>query len=235
MKNETTSLDDLKTTLVGEVLFLGLLGKAFYNEPDRKWLEELIAEQVFAEAPFGEGQPEIIRGLEILQAWSSSHANGLSDESFAELKMDYMRLFIGLDIFLPAAPWESIYSSRERLVFQEHTMQVREWYARFGLQTERFNREPDDHIGLELIFVAHLATMALNSMELNDQSAAEKYLQAQREFLFEHLLRWGPAWARLVNKHAETDFYRGLAHLTYGALLAAAEQLQIELPKEVSH
>jgi TorA maturation chaperone TorD len=103
------------------------------------------------------------------------------------------------------------------------------------LQTERFNREPDDHIGLELIFVAHLATMALNSMELNDQSAAEKYLQAQREFLFEHLLRWGPAWARLVNKHAETDFYRGLAHLTYGALLAAAEQLQIELPKEVSH
>jgi putative dimethyl sulfoxide reductase chaperone len=234
MKNETTSLDDLKTTLVGEVLFLGLLGKAFYNEPDRRWLDELIAEQVFAEAPFGAEQPEIVRGLEILHEWTMSHAGGLSEENFAELKMDYIRLFIGLDT-LPTAPWESVYFGRERLVFQEQTVQVREWFARFGLQAERLNREPDDHIGLELIFVAHLATLALNSIEMNDQLAAEKYLQAQRDFLFEHLLRWEPAWTRLVKEHAGTDFYRGLAHLTHGALLAAAEQLQVELPREVSH
>jgi TorA maturation chaperone TorD len=224
----------LKTTLVGEVLFLGLLGKAFYNEPDRRWLDELIAEQVFAEAPFGAEQPEIVRGLEILQEWTMSHADGLSEENFAELKMDYIRLFIGLDT-LPTAPWESVYFGRERLVFQEQTVQVREWFARFGLQAERLNREPDDHIGLELIFVAHLATLALNSLELNDHDLVEKYLQAQREFLFEHLLRWGPAWTRLVKEHAGTDFYRGLAHLTHGALLAAAEKLQVELPREVSH
>lgn len=234
MKNETTSLDDLETTLVGEILFLGLLGKAFYNEPDRKWLDELIAEQVFAEAPFGAEQPEIVRGLEILQEWTMSHADGLSEGNFAELKMDYTRLFIGLDA-LPTAPWESVYFSRERLVFQEQTMQVREWFARFGLQAERLNREPDDHIGLELIFVAHLAKMALNSLELNDHDSVGKYLQAQRDFLFEHLLRWGPAWTRLVKEHAGTDFYRGLAYLTHGALLAAAEQLQVELPREVSH
>ena len=233
MKNETTSLDDLKTTLVGEVLFLGLLGKAFYNEPDRRWLDELIAKQVFAESPFGAEQPEIVRGLEILQEWTMSHADGLSEENFAELKMDYTRLFIGLDS-LPTAPWESVYFSRERLVFQEQTIQVREWYARFGLQAERLNREPDDHIGLELIFVAHLATLALNSLELNDHDLVEKYLQAQREFLFEHLLRWGPAWTRLVKEHAGTDFYRGLAYLTHGAFLAAAQHIQVEFPKEVS-
>jgi TorA maturation chaperone TorD len=74
----------------------------------------------------------------------------------------------------------------------------------------------------------------LNSIEINDQPVAEEYLQAQRDFLSEHLLRWGPAWTRLVNKNAQTDLYRGLAHLTHGALLAAAEQLQIKLPKEVS-
>jgi TorA maturation chaperone TorD len=234
MKTETTTIDDMTATLIGEVLLLGLLGKAFYSEPSREWLEELIAGQVFSESPFGAEQPEIVRGLEILQAWTSSHANGLSDENFADLKMDYTRLFIGLG-FLHTAPWESVYFNRERLVFQEQTMQVREWYARFSLQTERLNREPDDHIGLELIFIAHLATLTLNSIEMNDQLAAEKYLQAQRDFLFEHLLRWGPAWTRLVKEHAGTDFYRGLAHLTYGALLAAAEQLQVELPREVSH
>ena len=233
MKNAITTVEGLNTTLVGEILLLGLLGKAFYNEPDRKWLEELITEQVFAEAPFGADQPEIIHGLEILQAWSASHVDGITNESFAELKLDYTRLFIGLGN-LPAAPWESVYFSEEHLVFQEQTLQVREWYARFGLQSERKLREPEDHIGLELIFTAHLATMALNSLELNDQNAVEKYSQAQHDFLYEHLLCWGPTWARLVKEHAETDFYRGLAHLTHGALLAAAEQLQIELPKEVS-
>lgn len=233
MKTETTTLDDMTATLLGEVLLFGLLGKAFYSEPSREWLEGLITEQVFTESPFGTKQPEIMRGLEILQAWTSSHVRGLTDDNFADLKMDYTRLFIGLG-FLHTAPWESVYFNRERLVFQEQTMQVREWFARFNLQTERFNREPDDHIGLELIFIAHLATLALNSMEINDQPAAEEYLQAQRDFLTEHLLRWGPAWTRLVNKHAQTDLYRGLAYLTHGALLAAAEQLQINLPKEVS-
>ncbi len=233
MKTETTTIDDMTATLLGEVLLFGLLGKAFYGEPSREWLEGLITEQVFSESPFAAEQPEIIRGLEILQAWNSSHANGLSNESFAELKQDYTRLFIGLG-FLHTAPWESVYFSRERLVFQEQTHQVREWFARFGLQAEWKDREPDDHIGLELIFIAHLATLALNSMEINDQPTVEKYLQAQRDFLTEHRLRWGPAWTRLVNKHAQTDLYRGLAHLTHGALLAAAEQLQIQLPKEVS-
>jgi TorA maturation chaperone TorD len=157
---------------------------------------------------------------------------GISKQSFDDLKMDYTKLFIGLDI-LPTAPWESVYFNRERLVFQEQTIQVREWYARFGLQIERFNREPDDHIGLELSFVAHLASRALQAME-EDSESLEELLQAQRDFLTEHLLRWGPALAKLLKQHAKTDFYRGIAHLTYGALLATAEFLQIKMPKEVS-
>jgi TorA maturation chaperone TorD len=59
-------------------------------------------------------------------------------------------------------------------------------------------------------------------------------LQSQRDFLSEHLLRWGPAWAKLVKQNAETDFYRGIGHLTHGALFAAAEFLKIPLPNEVS-
>jgi TorA maturation chaperone TorD len=218
--------------LVGEVLLMGLLGRALYQEADSAWLEMLVNDQVFDESPLGTTQPEIAQGLEILQRWSRSQADGISEHDFQQIKMDYTKLFIGLDNLL-TAPWESVYFNRERLVFQEQTLQVREWYARFGLQAEKINQEPDDHIGLEMLFIAHLASCALQTME-EDALQCEELLQAQREFLTEHLLRWGPAWAKLVKQHAETDFYRGIAHLTHGALLAVAQTLQIQLPKEVS-
>jgi TorA maturation chaperone TorD len=224
---------DWPVLLAGEAMCLGLLGKALFSEPDREWIDGLIKANVFGESPFGEEQPEVRHGIEILGAWTRQHETGLSDLHFSELEADHTRLFIGLDT-LPSAPWESVYFNPERMVFQEQTLQVREWYARYGLQAERFNREPDDHIGLELSFVSHLASLALQALEAGDQPTFKSALQAQRDFLSQHLLRWGPAWARLVKQNAGTGFYRGLAHLAHGALLAAADHLDIDLPKEVS-
>ena len=221
------------SVLMGEALLFGLLGKVFFEELDKTWLETLISEDVFAEAPFGADQADIQHGLELLQRWSAENHTGITEQEFKALKQDHLNLFIGIDHMI-APLWESVYFNERHFVFQEQTLQVREWYARFGLESERIHNEPDDHIGLELIFVAHLATQSLTALGADDSEAFEKHLQAQREFLGEHLLRWGMAWARLVWNRAETDFYRGVAHLTCGALLAAAETLQIELPKEVS-
>ena len=226
------NVDTMKTDLMGEALLFGLLGKMLYGELDRAWLETLIRDEVFAEAPFGANQHDILCGLEIMGHWSVENHAGISETEFKALKQDQLRLFIGLDKVL-APVWESVYFNPNRLVFQEQTLQVRGWYARFGLQLERLNNEPDDHIGIELSFVAHLASRALQAQNV-DQPAFEELLQAQRDFLTEHLLRWGPTWAKLVKQQAETDFYRGIARLTHGALLAAAEMLQIQMPREVS-
>lgn len=225
-------MEALKTELVGEALLFGLLGRILYGELDKAWLESLIAEDVFGEAPFGADQTEIQHGLELLSRWSTENHGGISEQEFKNMKADQLRLLIGIDRVL-APVWESVYFNESRLVFQKQTLEVREWFARFNLEIERINKEPDDHIGLELSFIAHLASRALQVVE-EDQKTFDELLQAQRDFLTEHLLRWGPAWAKLVKQHADTDFYRGIAHLTHGALLAAAELLKIELPKEVS-
>lgn len=230
MNNKMILTDDLTAALVGEVLLFSLLGRALYQEPDREWLNQLVSDEVFSESPFGAAQIEIVRGLEILQKWADEQAGGISDQNFNDLRMDYTRLFIGLGS-MPAVPWESVYFNNERLVFQEQTIQVRNWYARFGMQIEQINKEPDDHIGLELLFVSHLASRGLRAIEQADQQSLDDVLQAQRDFLLEHLLRWGPAWATLAKQHASTDFYRGMAHLAHGALLAAAQMLQVPLPK----
>ncbi len=226
-------LDEQKTSLLGEALLCGLLGKALYQELEQAWLEALIRDDVFAESPFGAEQAQIKQGLELLQRWEARNRGGLSAVEMKALENDRLYLMLGVDKVL-APPWESVYFSQDRLVFQKETLQVREWYARYGLQAERLNREPDDHIGLELIFVSQLATRAAQALEQDQPQAAGELLRAETEFLSEHLLRWGPAFAALLKKHAGTDFYRGLGCLVHGTLLALAEAHEIKMPKEVS-
>lgn len=230
---QAIAMNDLKTTLLGESLLFGLLGKILFAEPDKTWLESLIYDEVFSEVPFAAEQTETMRGIELLERWAKENKEGLDTAQFKTVKDDHLNLFIWLNK-VPAPMWESVYFSEKRLLFQEQTLKIREWYARFGLQAERINNEPDDHIGLEMSFVAHLASLAFQAAEEGDEPKLNELLQAQRDFLSDHLLRWGPAWAKLVKKHAATDFYRGIAHLIHGALFAAAEALQIKMPKEVS-
>jgi putative dimethyl sulfoxide reductase chaperone len=219
------NLENWKTALMGETLLFGLLGKVLYKEPDKKWLETLIRNGVFKDVPFGTEQNEVIQGLEILHKWTEENRNKISDKEFSAINKDHLYLFVGVG--KPLAPvWESIYFSESRLLFQEQTFQVREWFARYGLQIEQKYKEPDDHIGLELGFIAHLAALALTSLEAGDNSEVENNLQAQRDFLAQHLQLWGGEWADLVIKHTGTNFYRGLAYLTKGALKAVSELLE---------
>lgn len=218
---------DWAAFLTGEALAGSLLGRLIYAEPDKVWLQSLADEDIFAESPFGNAQPDVQRGLDLLQGWAQVQRGSMSDEAFEDLRVDYTRLLMGAGRLL-APPWESVYFNNERMVFQEQTMQVRAWYHRFGLEAPKYNAEPDDHIGLELIFVAHLAQEALVALDQQDQSGFETMLAAQREFLSEHLLTWAFEWCKLAEAHANTDFVRGIALLTRGVLTEIASTLQVK-------
>ena len=224
---------DWGTILTGEKLLFGLLGKILYAELDKPWLQSLIDEDVFSEVPFGGELSETAAGLELLQKWTHENNAGLSDKSFDGLRADNMRLFVGVGQVL-AAPWESVYFNDGRMVFQEQTLQVRDWFRRFGVETEKLHKEPDDHIGLELSFLAHLATLGLQAIEAKDDNKFEEIVEAQRRFIVEHPLKWVPVWCKLVEEKANTDFYRGLAMLVLGALFSLAKILEIPIP-EINH
>jgi len=218
---------DWNETLAGEMLLFGLLSRALQTYPEngqKEWLKSLIDEDIFKEAPFASAQPDTHEGLRLLQDWSRA---GLTDASMEDLQGDYVRLFIGPGK-VPVAPWESVYFSKERLTFQEQTLEVRGWYRRFGLQAERIYHEPDDHIGLELAFLAHLAQKGLAALEQGDQETFEQLLQAQRGFLEEHLGRWAFAFCAETFEKASTPFYKGLALLTRGTLTEITQILDVQ-------
>ena len=220
-------------TLTGEMLLLRLLGRIAYTYPEneeRPWLQSLIDEDIFSEVPFAVEKDEINTGFKLLQKWAK---NGLNDESFEHVQADYTRLFIGPGKVI-AAPWESVYFSEERLTFQEQTLDVRTWYRRFGLETEKKYHEPDDHIGLELLFLSHLASLGIQALDEQDNPRFEEVLNAQREFLQKHPGAWALTWCGLVEANARTDFYKGVAYLTRGALSALADLLDVKLAKDTA-
>ena len=220
---------DWNESLTGEMLVFGLLGKVWYEYPEKAWLQSLVESDVFSEAPFGGEDPDVVAALGELQGWSNQNRAGLSDEAFEALVFDYTRLFIGPGTVL-TPPWESVSFSEERLTFQESTLQVREWYRRFGLETKKLHNEPDDHIGLELEFLAHLAKLGVAESQGTAQPPL-KLLDAQREFMTEHVLTWAPDWCGQVQAQARTNFYRGIALMTRGALKQAAGVLEVKIPE----
>lgn len=231
-QNPIRSKPDWGTTLTAEMLLFGLLGKLFYVYPEKDWLHSLIGDDVFAEIPFGQDQPEVQRGQDLLLEWCRKEQKDTTGRTFEELRADYTRLFIGIGSIL-APLWESVHFNDERMIYQEQTMQVRAWYRKFGLQAENFQHEPDDHVGLEMAFLAHLARLGLEALEAQNTAALECLLDAQRGFLVEHVLQWVPEWCDQVEEQASTGFFRGLACITRGALAELRIVFGIETPLEV--
>lgn len=220
---------DWAPILTGETLLLGLLGKMIYSEPEEAWIKQLMDEDIFSEVPLGKNEEESQQGLEILRKWIVEQNGRLSGAALMDIKVDYLALFIGPGT-MKAPLWESIYFTKDHLLFQNSTLKVRQWYRRFGLEPELLNQEPDDHLGLELLFMAHLSSLGLNALESGNTVLFNQYMTSQKKFYSKHLLKWGPVWAKLVIENSKTDFYRGIGYLTLGSLLAVAHVLQLPIP-----
>jgi TorA maturation chaperone TorD len=210
-----------RLTLEGEAVIFPLLGKALYVYGDRTWFQSLVDENIFSEIPFGADHPAVRQGQEELKAWSEKNRAGISDSEYDALCADYTSLFVAPltsteRSFSP--PWESFYFDKDHLLFHGETMRVRSWYRSFGLEPEKLNNEPDDHIALELSFIGYLAGRACLALKKQDFALFQKVVEARKNFFNQHLLRWGPSWCKRVSSIARTSFYRGVAKLTEGVL-----------------
>lgn len=203
--------EEKMTFLAAEFLTLGLLGKVLYQYPEEAFYAQLIEERVLEEIPFG-SHPSMAEGCQLIHNWTNEHFSNGTSGWFDPLLGDYTRLFIGPDKVL-APPWESVFVQEGRLVFTETTLNVRHWYRRFGLELENLHKEPDDHIGIELAFMANLANLAGRALEAGRAQEYDRLMQAQADFYREHLGRWATTYFDQLYDYARTDFFRGLARL----------------------
>jgi TorA maturation chaperone TorD len=122
------------------------------------------------------------------------------------LSNDFTRLFVGPGK-MEADPWESLHLSKENVLFQAVTLEVRRSYVASGFIPQSYPNVADDHIALELDFMAALANRAQDAYQEADIEKTRIALVASRDFLDEHLLVWVPSFAERLARAKHSQFY----------------------------
>jgi TorA maturation chaperone TorD len=217
--------DEQVQLLDGAAVTFAVLGMLLYQEPTEERMHRLMEDGLFSSIPFADDDPHIAEGIALLDAWVRESASRELAEVVADLNREWLRLLVGYGE-PEAPPWAAYYFEKDPLIFGSKTLEVRRWYARYGLELERKYHEPDDHLGLMLQFLALLISKECDAWKTDDIDAIERYRQEQRNFLEQNILPWIPHWQALVDHKARNPFYRGLALLISGTLQTFSLQLR---------
>lgn len=155
-------------------------------------------------------------------------------ESVEELRVDYARCFVGHgeDAYGAAFPFESVYTSKKRLLMQEARDEVLAIYRSQALDKSKTWQESEDHIAMECEFMAAMAARTAQACREGDEDKVASLLRVQHNFLQDHLYAWTGMLTSDMRKFARTDFYKGLADYTDGFLESDVELLADILGEE---
>ncbi|SDD55305.1 TorD/DmsD family molecular chaperone [Sporomusa acidovorans] len=188
------------------------LGRLYKIEVDQTLLDQMEG-MCF---PAGDGEDELAEGYRMLEVYCTH----LGSDPLTDLAVDYARVFLGAGIAgnEAAYPYESVYTSPKRLIMQDARDQVVAAYRAKGLAKLETLDFPEDHIALELEFMAHLCHETQQALVKRDWLAVSVCLKEQMGFLVQHLLNWVPAFCADTKEYAETEFYQAVAKITNGYL-----------------
>jgi TorA maturation chaperone TorD len=130
-----------------------------------------------------------------------------------ELAAEYATLFLNMGR-RPVHPFESVYTSSERLMMQEAHDEVLNIYLHEGVGKVEEFKLPEDHIAVELDFMSYLCQKNIDAIKKGDDEAASGYLTKQKDFLEKHLLVWIPAFCLDLEKMTRSIFYKAIANIT---------------------
>ncbi|OCA81500.1 hypothetical protein A8F94_21725 [Bacillus sp. FJAT-27225] len=199
---ETVSTGEHRDFVVTKLYINQLLRFLLDAPPDNERAEALEHD------PFFHTFAQNSEGSEILKEFMIS-LNENKQQQLSGARDEFNYLFVGPNV-MPAPPWESVYLGKEHLLFEEETLKVRQSYNAYGLSFIRENNEPDDHIVIELEFLAHLMNEFLTSRE---ELECQKIMADYTAFLEAHFLRWTPAYATLLEQNANTLWFKAASVL----------------------
>lgn len=140
----------------------------------------------------------------------------LTDAVLDDLAAEYAAIY--LTHAYRVSPNESVWRDEDGLERQAPMFAVRSWYRRCGLQVADWRKRSEDHIAVELAFLARLMRGADDPGKAREAAA----------FMREHLLAWCPDFVARVVQRCQSPLYAGTALLTaayLGQLASALAQV----------
>ena len=167
-------------------------------------------------------------GLHEMQA--RLRADGARAVALDALNTEMTRLLEGPGL-TPAPPYASYYLHRGQLMGPS-AIAARHAYLEWQAVPAGPTHLPEDHVALELGFLAYLAELSVR-----EGAVAQRALYASRTFLRQQLLPWLPRFCAALLSAATDPFFRGLARFTLAAVeadLAWLDEALAGLPVEIT-
>ncbi len=161
---------------------LTFLGQGFLYPEDKKFLKKGstalagLAHDLGISIPFLEEEPDL-----------------------AAHQSEFVKLFIASPQGVSAPPYGSYYINSRKLLFQEGTEQVLNYYEKAGLHPPD-GPEPPDHLAFELFLAGYMA-----------DNGFEALLQ---DFLSHHLLIWYPQFEKKLFEASPSNWFQALGLVT---------------------
>ncbi|WP_297156390.1 molecular chaperone [uncultured Ellagibacter sp.] len=126
------------------------------------------------------------------------------------VSVEYTRLFVGPPS--PAAPpWETMYRGSTNVGFGEATFEMRNYLHDLGLELSNENRQYEDHMGIELLYLSELCRRV---------GEGDGYEEQARSFVVKHPLSWIDAFLDRIEGISPQGYFSCLVRLEKALLLA---------------
>ena len=191
-----------------------LLSRCYRSEMDAALARELTDEFTFAS-----DDPALADALDAMRAALA----GVDEQALELLAVTFDRVFFGMGPLTArhAFPYESVYTSDRGIMMQDAYAQVVRAYREQHLTKDASFTEPEDHLAVELAFMATLADRAaafLGAGDATGDDAADQTVRQSLAFAQGHLLNWVDRFCIDLDASASVDgadgFYPALACFT---------------------
>ena len=174
--------------------------------------------------------PEAVRRL----------VTALETVTIPEWAQEHERIF-GHSVQSAAPPYELEYGEAHSHRQPQELGDIAAFYQAFSLRVSFASHERVDHIVTECEFMQYVLYKQACALDDGSQEQAEVCEAAARQFLADHLGRWGPAFCLRLSRAAEQGILGAVAEATLAWLVqdcqrlgipAGSRDLPLRLPKE---
>ena len=202
---------------------------AFYRFMSYVLLHEFTAEQIDQLKMVGDLDSESAAMAQEAAAIKRYLARAGADPR-TDLAVEYARIFLSAGVYdgLTAEPYESVFTSEDHLLMQDARDEVVAIYRAWDEDIDSTLHMPEDHLGLELEFMALLADRTAQALRAATDDFAEtaRLLEAQRDFLTDHILNWIDSLIVKMEEFAQLPLYPALMRFARAYVVEDRELLQ---------
>ena len=196
---------------------LGFLSQAMFKELTDEAIEALAA----GEYPGNTDDEVLNEGHRLMRRYFKFS----SGDRRTDLACEYARVFLAAGVYSrereTAVPYESVFTSDERIIMQDARDEVVRWFAADGFSVNPDLHEPEDHLSFELEYLATMARRAAEAARAGKGEALLANIGRERAFIADHVLNWLPRLAAVAREYAQRSFYPGVLLIAQGTLAVA--------------